>query len=221
MPLSVTRPFLTPSNPSATVTTFCAIQAMGRALEDVVLQGIPGTQLALGFQHLEAIRQEEQRYYQIAAACERTWVCVVPDDAYPLIDGVTFAPISPDWPVADEWFVVVNAPGFACALLATEVSNGFRVKDRCFQTMFTSDSRLVNAICRSLAIELDLHMEIPATRDPEAQQANLRRFNRLALEYQERQLPRRTAPVVTAPPSWAPSLTPGCHFGERALGSDS
>jgi DICT domain-containing protein len=173
--------------------------------------------MAVGFQHLSAFRLEEQRYRQIAAAGTRIWVCAVVDEAPPEIEGITFAPVNPEWPVADEWFVVVNAPGFASALLATEVSNGFRSKDRSFQTMFTSDPRLVNAICRSLAIELDLHMEIPATRDPEAQQINLRRFNRLALEYQERQMLRHTTPIAIAP-SWAPSLTPGRYFGERELG---
>ncbi|MBX0327165.1 hypothetical protein K2Z83_05660 [Oscillochloris sp. ZM17-4] len=220
MPLSVTRPFLTPSIASATVTTFCALQSMGRAMEDVVLQGLPDAHLAVGARHLSAFHQEAPHYRQIATAYERIWVCAVADDDPPEIDGITFAPISPDWPVADEWFVVVNAPGFACALLATEVfeTDGLHSRDRCFQTMFTSDPRLVNAICRSLSIELDLHMEIPAGRDPEAQQLNLRRFNKLSLEYQERQTPRPIGPRITAP-RWTPPAPLSQSVGERAVGS--
>jgi DICT domain-containing protein len=201
------------------VTTICALQAIGRAMEDVVLQGISAAHLALGARHMSAFRQEAPRYRQIAGSYERIWVCAVADDDPPEIDGVTFAPISPDWPVADEWFVVVNAPGFACALLATEAPAcaGLRRNDRCFQTMFTSDARLVNAICRSLSLELDLHIEIPARRDPEAQQLNLRRFNQLALEYQERQTPRHSGPRIAAP-RWTPPLSPARPVAERVVG---
>lgn len=219
MPLSVTRPFLTPSNETTTVTTASALDAMSRALEDVTLQGLPGAQLVVGMQRIATFYADERRYRDLAAVCAQLWICAVSDEAPPAIAGLTFVPIRAEWPVADERFVVVNAPGFASALLAREVTDGARGSERGFQTMFTSDARLVNAICRSLAIELDLHMEIPAQRDPEAQQANLRRFNRLALEYQERQRPRRSLPIVSAPPRWAPPLTLGQRLDERAIGS--
>lgn len=218
MPLSVTRPFLMPASDSATVTTFSSLCAMSHALEDVVIQGLPGAQLAVGFQRLSAFQRQEQRYRSIAAACDHVWVCAVPDEKLPEIDGVTFVPICAEWPVADEWFVVVNAPGFASALLAIEVSCRLSRDERCFQTMFTSDVRLVNAICRSLAIELDMPIETPTTRDPEAQQLNLRSFNRLVLEHQERQLSRRSYPLITRP-RWTPPLVSSHPFGERAVGS--
>ncbi|NTW97148.1 MAG: hypothetical protein HGB28_01190 [Oscillochloris sp.] len=218
MPLSVTRPFLTPSNDSTTVTTPGALRAMSHALEDVSLHGLPGAQLVVGIQHLSVFHREEKRYRALAAACAHLWICAVYDDPPPAIDGITFVQICAEWPMADERFVVMNAPGFASALLATEVIGRRSGQEGGFQTMFTSDARLVNAICRSLAIELDLHMSLPAARDPEAQQINLRRFNKLALEYQERHAPRRTAPLV-AHPRWTPPLvSPTCHFGERVVG---
>lgn len=217
MPLSITRPFLTPANDSTTVTTPGALRAMSHALEDVALHGLSGAQLVVGLQHLSTFRREEKRYRALAAACEQLWICAVYDDEPPAVDGITFIRICAEWPLADERFVVMNAPGFASALLASEVAGRRGGTDSGFQTMFTSDARLVNAICRSLTIELDLHMTLPTVRDPEAQQVNLRRFNKLALEYQERQLPRRTVPLVMHP-SWTPPASPSRHFGERAVG---
>lgn len=218
MPLSVTRPFLTPSNESATVTTPGALSAMSRALEDVALQGLPDAQIIVGLKHISAFYADEQHYQDLAAACGQLWICAMHDEEPPVAADITFVPTRAEWPVADERFVVINAPGFASALLACEVAGDIGDTEGGFQTMFTSDARLVNAICRSLEIELDLHVAIPTQRDAEAQQLNLRRFNKLALEYQERQLPRHNLPIVTAPPQWAPSLTPGQHFGERAVG---
>lgn len=217
MPLSITRPFLTPANESTTVTTPGALRAMSHALEDVALHGLSGAQLVVGLQHLSTFRREEKRYRTLAAACERLWVCAIYDDEPPVIDGIQFVRICAEWPMADERFVVMNASGFASALLATEVIDRRGMADSGFQAMFTSDARLVNAICRSLAIELDLHMTLPTVRDSEAQQTNLRRFNKLALEYQERQLPRRSAPLILHP-RWNPPTIPRHHFGERAVG---
>jgi hypothetical protein len=219
MPLSVTRPFLTPSNDSATVTTSAALRAMSHALEDVALHGLPEAQLAVGLQHISGFHRDEKRYRALAAAGVRIWICALYDGEPPAIDGITFVPMCAEWPMADERFVVLNAPGFASALLATEVIGKRGVLDSGFQTMFTSDARLVNAICRSLAIELNLHMSMPAVRDPEAQQINLRRFNKLALEYQERQHPRHTAAPLVSHPRWTPPSPPACQYGERAVGS--
>lgn len=219
MPLSVTRPFLTPTNDSTTVTTPLALNAMSRALEDVVLAGLPEARLVVGLRHLADFRAEERRYRALATACTQLWICAEYDEESPAATGINFVPIRAEWPLADERFVVVNAPGFACALLATEVPADMAGQETGFQTMFTSDARVVNAICRSLAIELDLQINIPAERDAEAQQSNLRHFNKLALEYQERQLARRAHPIVTAPPRWAPDLPPGRPFGERVVGS--
>jgi hypothetical protein len=218
MPLSVTRPFLTPSNDVATLTSVSALSAISHALEDVVMQGIPEAQVAVGFQRCSSFRRQEQRYRLIAAACRQVWVCAVHDEEPPLIDGITYAPVCVEWPVADEWFIVVNAPGFTSALLAIEVVGGLNRKERSFQTMFTSDARLVNSICRSLTIELDLPIEIPTVRDPEAQQLNLRRFNKLALEYQEQRAPLRTQPIVTAP-SWTQPLRRDRYVGEELVAS--
>jgi DICT domain-containing protein len=218
MPLSVTRPFLTPSNDAESATSVTALSAISHALEDVVIQGIPDAQVAVGYQRFSSFSRHEQRYRAMAMACRHIWVCAVHDTEPPAIDSVTYAPVCAEWPIADEWFIVVNAPGFASALLAIEVAGGLCGQERCFQTMFTSDARLVNSICRSLMIELDLRMEIPTTRDAEAQQLNLRRFNRLALEYQEQRAPRRTEPIVTAP-RWSPPLLRARHFGEALAGT--
>lgn len=217
MPLSITRPFLSPSNESATITTMNAIQAISHALEDVVLADLPDAQLVVGIQRMSLFHQQLPRYRTLAAACRSLWVCAVYDTEPPSIDGITFVPIDPMWPVADEWFVVMNAPGFASALLAQEVRDPRRGYERGFQTMFTSDPRLVNAICRTMAIELDLRIVLPTLRDPQAQQINLRRFNKMALEYQERQLPRRTTPVAVYP-RWNPPMTPSYDLKERVIG---
>jgi DICT domain-containing protein len=218
MPLSVTRPFLTPSNDASTTTAFSALCAISHALEDVVMQGIPDAQVAVGFQRLSSFRRQEQRYRAMAMACRQVWVCAVPDEEPPVIDGLIYAPVCAEWPVADEWFIVVNAPGFTSALLATEFVSGLSGQDRSFQTMFTSDARLVNAICRSLMIELGLRIEIPTTRDTEAQQINLRRFNKLALEYQQQRAPHSDKPIVNAP-IWSPTLGRARYFGEPLASS--
>jgi DICT domain-containing protein len=218
MPLSVTRPFLTPSNDAETATTVSALCAISHALEDVVMQGLPDAQVAVGFQRFSSFSRHEQRYRAIATACRQVWVCAVHDQEPPAISGVTYAPVCAEWPIADEWFIVVNASGFTSALLAIEIASGLSGQERSFQTMFTSDARLVNAICRSLMIELGLRIEIPAMRDAEAQQLNLRRFNKLALEYQEQRLPRRLQPVATAP-RWSPPLNRARHFGEALASS--
>jgi DICT domain-containing protein len=218
MPLSVTRPFLTPSTDAATTTTITALCAISHALEDVVMQGLPDAQVAVGFQRFSSFARQEQRYRALAAACRQVWVCAVQDEEPPVIDGIIYAPVCAEWPVADEWFIVVNAPGFTSALLATEVAGRLSGHERSFQTMFTSDARLVNAICRSLMIELGLRIEIPTTRDTEAQQLNLRRFNKLALQYQEQSAPPRLQPVVTAP-SWSPPLRRARYFGEELAAS--
>lgn len=203
MPLSVTRPFLTPPGDPLTATSAPALIAISHALEDVVLEGLEDVEIAVGFQRMSAFRRQERRYRKLAAACRRVWVCAVPDGDTPSIPGITMVPLAPEWPVADEWFVVVNAPQFASAVLATEQTAGLNAQERSFQTVFTSDPRLVNAICRTLAIELDLHMELPTRRDLAAQQTKLRRFNELALAYQ--QLPaRRPRPSLGGLPRWAP-----------------
>jgi DICT domain-containing protein len=205
MPLSITRPFLTPPGDPLTATSTSALIAISHALEDLVLEGLEDVEIAVGFQRMSAFRRQERRYRAIAAACRQVWVCAVPDGDTPPIPGITMVPLAPEWPVADEWFVVVNAPEFASALLASELTAGLNAQERSFHTMFTSDPRLVNAICRTLAIELDLHMELPARRDLAAQQANLRRFNDLALAYQQRPI-SRPRPPLSGLPRWTPPV---------------
>jgi hypothetical protein len=75
----------------------------------------------------------------------------------------------------------------------------------------------VNAICRTLLIELDVQISIPATRDAEAQQLNLRRFNELALAYQQRRTPPRT-PLPVTTPTWTPPEGLVRQCGERLAG---
>lgn len=188
---SLMRPFMMGSC-TTTTTTEATLLSISQALEDVLIEGVADADVAIGCQRLSHFYAQEQRYRMLAARCRKVWLCAVLDCPPPEDSDLNVVPLRAEWLMADERFLVVNAPGFAGALLATEAQPEHG-GSRSFETLFTSEPRFVNALCRTLEIELGIPMTLPASRDAQAQQRHLKRFNQQMFLYQEQQEPPRTA----------------------------
>lgn len=184
---SLMRPFMMGSC-TTTTTTETTLWSITQALEDVLIEGVAEADVTLGCQRISQFYAQEQRYRMIASRCRRVWLCAVLDGPPPEDANLNVVPLRAEWLMADERFLVVNAPGFAGALLATE-SQLEHGGSRSFETLFTSEPRFVNALCRTLEIELGIPMTIPAGRDAQAQQRHLKLFNQQMLFYQQRHEP--------------------------------
>jgi MerR family transcriptional regulator, light-induced transcriptional regulator len=130
--------------------------AISRAMEDETLARAAAPVVFGAFQRRRHYRPVEHRYRRLATAADA--VVVFAD--FPVLaggDGKPFeVPIEPDEVLGHEWAVVVDAPGYAAALVGWEQPESERDRDlleseRRFEAMWTMDPEVVRRASRASA----------------------------------------------------------------------
>jgi DICT domain-containing protein len=114
------------------------------------------------FQQERFYRPIETRWRRMTAHADAAAVFA----DFPAVDhppgGPAELPIDPTDVVANEWAVIVDAPGFAASLVAWEQPGGTGrcgADDRCFEAIWTLDPQATRRACRAAA-------RMAATIDP-------------------------------------------------------
>jgi len=126
------------------------LMAISRAIEDETIARGAGPVVVGAFQRRRNYRRVEHRYRRMAEASDATVVLAADFETVHECDGAPIeVPISAGDSVANEWAVVVDAPGFAACLLAWEhprsevEDEGTQDLDRRFEAIWTLDPRVV------------------------------------------------------------------------------
>jgi hypothetical protein len=98
------------------------------------------------------------------------WASGPASDARPALSGVTFRAIPATWPLADEWFVVVNSPDLAAAVVAQPAAPEHAGPTGSFNTFFTFEQPVINKITLLLHRLLQLNLTLPAHCEYQARQ---------------------------------------------------
>lgn len=148
-----------------------SVQAIGRAIEDVVQAHVPQADMAIGLQRFSHFYPHEQHYRELAARCQQIWIFGVPDVAPPSIRHITFVPLRLDRAVAHEWFVIVNSDTFGAALVATEIPHPTLAEPSHFQVCLSADLAILDTLALVLAEGFQVPLVRPVQRDHARQQA--------------------------------------------------
>ena len=121
--------------------------ALSRAIEDETLARAAGPIVFGAFQKVKHYRPVEHRYQRMAERADALAVFADFDAVRAPERGPIELPIAPDDALGNEWAVVVDAPGYAAALLAWEppVPEPGSVPDRerRFEALWTMDAQVV------------------------------------------------------------------------------
>ena len=151
-----------------------ALVILGNQLERIVRLQPQHAHLALGTLRFSLFRLHQGRLAPLAAQVCSLTVFGEPDVAPPAIDGITFVPLPPGSPLAQEWFVVVDSPTFWGALLTAAVpekASGTLRRFR-FAGALAPDGRIVSRATLLLALAQRAAAPTVGPRDPLAHAAH-------------------------------------------------
>jgi DICT domain-containing protein len=125
---------------------------ISNVIEDTAAAHTPSCLMWVGFQKFSLFAAQEQRYRRLAQSWKHCWIFGVEDAPLPNIPNVTPIAVTPDHPLAKEWFVIADGPAFGTALLAADTS-GFAISDRQrrFMGLWSADPGLVRQASSRLA----------------------------------------------------------------------
>lgn len=129
-----------------------ALVAISRAIEDESLAAAERPVVLATFQRERFYRHVERRWEELARTARLAVVLAdFPAPAMPLWKPIE-VPIAPDVPLAREWALVVDAPGFAACLAAWEIPDQAEVADaeRRFEAIWTVEPEPVREAARVL-----------------------------------------------------------------------
>lgn len=127
------------------VNTVPMMRTISHQIENVITVHRLPVDFYAGFQTFSAFLPQQARYEQLARAARRIYVLGLPDVPAPVIPGIEFVPLHPDDALAQEWFLVVNAPYFYSALLTRQLEGTDEASGgRRFEGIWTHDERTVS-----------------------------------------------------------------------------
>lgn len=170
------------------LVSVASMRVLSHAIEDVVLSESPGAVLSAGFQRTSCFRLQEARYRTLAHVCSAVTIYALFDIPAPSIESLTYVPLAAHWPLAREWFVVVNTPGLACALIAQELDVPLLAPRR-FQALFITDGDMIDDIEMILRDRADARYEPPHVRNHALRQRNIQRIVAQLIAHQEAPAP--------------------------------
>lgn len=129
---------------------------ISHVIEETAAAHTPACSVWVGFQKFSLFAAQEQRYRKLAQSWQHCWIFGVDDAPLPELPNVTPVALSPDHPLAKEWFVVADGPSFGSVLLAADTS-GFAISDRQrkFMGLWSADPALVRLASSRLAHAVD------------------------------------------------------------------
>jgi DICT domain-containing protein len=129
-----------------------------KTIEEAVIDYQLETDVFAGFQHLHFIVPILIRYQQLQQIASSVWLFGTSDERDPALDGFRSVILMQDDLLVREWFLVVDHPRYARAIVAREITppNTKRL-ERKFQGVLTSDrkqiKRLTSGLQDALSIE--------------------------------------------------------------------
>lgn len=132
---------------SASVPTMLSIS---HGIEDAVIQHrLRGTFFA-GFQRVSAFLPQRNRFGRLASLVGEVLIFAVPDAPIPALPGVEWVLLTPEAPLAQEWFIVFTHPLFTAGLFTRETQHVDNValafgRQRFYQGILSFDPTLVYA----------------------------------------------------------------------------
>lgn len=103
------------------VSSVAMMNTISRLVEDQIIKHELPVNFYAGFERFSNFPDQMRRYSRLGAACRRVYVFGVPDVQPPAISGIEFIAISPQSPLAREWFLLIDTPDFWTTLLTKEV----------------------------------------------------------------------------------------------------
>jgi DICT domain-containing protein len=118
--------------------------ALSRAIEHEALAHAAAPVLFGAFQRERFYRHVERRYHRLALLADAAFVFAdFPEPRIPDDGGPIEVPVEPHDALANEWAVIIDAPGYAACLLAWEHPSAEPAEDgeRRFEAIWTLDPR--------------------------------------------------------------------------------
>lgn len=145
-----------PRPPRTHVLRKPTLLALSRAIEDETLAHAAAPICFGAFQSARFYRRVEHRYRRIAEVADVAVVFADFERARSVPGRPVEVPIAPDDALSSEWAVVVDAPGYAAALLAWERAEGIDRDgadegERRFECLWTIDPETVRSASRVAA----------------------------------------------------------------------
>lgn len=129
-------------------------------IENAVIDERLHTDVFVGFQQVSRLARIAKRYGKVSAAARKVWVFAEPDAPIPDPTLYQHVTLSPQHKLAQEWFVVVNHPAYARALVAREITPpGTPQAERTFTGVLTSDRDMILHLEQSLVSALNPQFE--------------------------------------------------------------
>lgn len=126
------------------VNTIDMMNIISQHLEDVVLNKKLAVDFYAGFQRYSYLQKQADRYSKLAQVARSVHVFGVPDNVEASqISGLKLIPLQTQDALAEEWFLVINAPYFYTALLTREVKSSV-TGERRFEGIWTYDENVVS-----------------------------------------------------------------------------
>jgi class 3 adenylate cyclase len=186
---------LTESHQALFSVSVPTLLSISHGIEDAVMQHrLRGTFFA-GFQRVSAFLPQRNRFARLAALVGEVFIFAIPDAPMPAIPGVKLITLTPEAPLAQEWFIVFTHPTFAAGLFtrqtqeedSTAIAFG---RQRFYQGALSFNPTLIQTAEVALWQALGLAgavPDIPKTEPPGAYLTFFRTFSR-DLEQNNREL---------------------------------
>ncbi|NTW97324.1 MAG: hypothetical protein HGB28_02105, partial [Oscillochloris sp.] len=150
-----------------------ALIVIGRQLELMAQEQGRSAHVSLGTLRFSLFRMHQGRISQLAPLCQSVTIYGEADVAPPEIPGVRFVPVAPGAPMSQEWFLVIDSPGFWGAMIAqasAERADG-AARRYLFDGVLTADERVVSRASLLLSLASGQGIAASAGRDTLANQA--------------------------------------------------
>ena len=127
------------------VNSVSMMNTISHQIEDQVIgHGMP-VDFYAGFQRFSYCPTQMRRYGRLGATCRRVYVFGIADIKPPSIPGIEFVEISPNSPLAHEWFLLIDTPTFWTTLMTQEVEGRDEITGgRRFEGLWSYDEQVVD-----------------------------------------------------------------------------
>ncbi|PJF26100.1 MAG: sensor protein, partial [Phototrophicales bacterium] len=138
---------------SRAVNTVSMMNTISHQIETQVIQHRMPVDFYAGFQLFSRFPAQVHRYQQLGAVCRRVIVFGVGDVRPPSVKGVEYVEIDAESPLAREWFLCVDTPGFWTLLSTQEQRSGRDAMSsgRRYDGFWTFDQQAVEIAAKLLA----------------------------------------------------------------------
>lgn len=158
------------------------LKDMFQAVEDVVRDHVPFSDVYVGFQRASIFREHEVRYRALADRCRKIVVWGVADVSLPDIPNVTFVALDEQHPLANEQFLLVDTPIFSTVLAARATADNPAV----LEAVWLHNIAQVEQLAGQFQQVLSEIYRPPVYRDQESQHLTLTALSRHMIDHHQR-----------------------------------